>query len=299
METSILETRDLCFTYPDNTAALQNINFTVRRGEFIGILGANGSGKTTLLKTLNRLLKPAKGEVLINGEDIKSINKNTLFTKICTMLQNPDHQLFSPTVKEDVAFGPANMGLSKQEIRMRAKDALDSVQMSDFADKAIHCLSYGQKKRICLAGVLAISPEIILLDEPTASLDPMGVRCIMQLLKDLNKEKGITMIMATHSVDLVPLFIDRAIILNKGELVAEGTPEALFSNPEMIRDSQLQLPWIGRLFETMKREGSLNIDSLPLTIAEAKQELMRLLSAEKTTDPVLEEDLISDAEPSI
>lgn len=293
MNAPIVETKDLSFRYPDNTSALENVNFNAKKGEFIGILGANGSGKTTLLKIINGLLQPTKGDVFIQGENIRSIKKNELFTKICTMLQNPDHQLFSPTVKEDVAFGPTNMGLSKQEIRTRSKHALESVQVSECADKAIHCLSYGQKKRICLAGVLAISPEVILLDEPTASLDPMGVRCIMQLLKDINREKGTTMIMATHSVDLVPLFIDRAIILDKGRVIAEGAPDMLFSDPEMIKDAELQLPLIGRLFEAMKNEDGLTIDSLPLTIAEARQELTRLLASEMTVTPLLEEDLIS------
>lgn len=293
MEELLLETKNLCFTYPDDTAALEDINFTAGKGEFIGILGANGSGKTTLLKLLNGLLKSTQGEVLIGGEDIKTINKNTLFTKICTMFQNPDHQLFSATVKEDIAFGPANMGLPKQEIERRAEYALDAVGMSGFADKAIHCLSYGQKKRICLAGVLAITPGIILLDEPTASLDPAGVDCIMQLLKDLNREKGITMIMATHNVDLVPLFIDRAIILNKGKTIAEGSPDMVFADSEMIRDAELRLPWIGRLFEILKKEDGFNMDFLPLTVGEARQEMRRLFPSEGMGD------LISDGELSM
>lgn len=295
METSILEAKNICFTYPDNTSALQDINFTVKKGEFIGILGANGSGKTTLLKMLNGLLKSSKGEIFIKGENIKSINQNALFTRICTVLQNPDHQLFSPTVKEDIAFGPTNMGLSKQEIRKRTEYALDAVDMSEFANKSIHCLSYGQKKRICLAGVLAITPEVILLDEPTASLDPMGVNHIMQLLKDLNQEKNITMIMATHNVDLVPLFVDRTIILNRGSVVAEGLPDFVFSDPEVIRAAKLRLPWVGQLFEILKNEDGLDVDFLPLTIGEARQELMRIFHFDKASDTASE--LIPEANP--
>ncbi len=291
METPVLETKNLCFTYPDNTAALQDVNFTVKKGEFIGILGANGSGKTTLLRILNGLLKSSKGSVFVQGEDIKLIHKNTLFTKICTMFQNPDHQLFSPSVREDIAFGPSNMGLSKQEIQRRTEYALDAVEMSGFADKAIHCLSYGQKRRICLAGVLAITPGIILLDEPTASLDPAGVNCIMRLLRDLNREKGITMIMATHAVDLVPLFIDRTIILNKGRVIAEGLPDMVFSDSEMIRDAKLRLPWIGRLFEILKKEDNFNIDFLPLTIGEARRELTRLFPPDTAGEPTCDKEL--------
>lgn len=293
MKTSILETKELYFTYPDRTAALEGIDFKVKRGEFVGILGANGSGKTTLLKILNGLLRPTAGKVQLNGEDIKSINHNSLFTKICTMFQNPDNQLFSPTVSEDIAFGPANMGLAKNEIERRIDYALNSVEMSEFANKAIHRLSHGQKKRICLAGVLAIGPEVILLDEPTASLDPMGVNCIMQLLKDLNREKGITMIMATHSVDLVPLFIDRVVILSKGKIIREGLPEEVFSDAEMIRRAKLRLPQIGQLFEILKKQDGFAIDSLPLTVGEARCELVKLFLFSKSRD------LIADAEQSI
>ncbi|MEE8423484.1 MAG: ATP-binding cassette domain-containing protein [Thermodesulfobacteriota bacterium] len=290
---SMLETRNICFAYPNRTVALQGVDFTAGDGEFIGILGANGSGKTTLLKILNGLLKPTAGEVRLNGENINSGNKNLLFTRICTMFQNPDNQLFSPTVGEDVAFGPANMGLSNIEIERRTEYALDSVEMSEFADKAIHNLSHGQKKRICLAGVLAISPEVILLDEPTASLDPMGVSCIMHLLKDLNREKNITMIMATHSVDLVPVFIDRVVILNEGKIIREGLPEEVFSDAEMIRRAKLKLPRIGQLFEILKKQDGFDIDSLPLTIGEARGELVKLFTFGRGVD------LISDAEQNI
>ncbi len=293
MNISILETKELYFNYPDQTAALGGINFKVKQGDFIGILGANGSGKTTLLKILNGLLEPTIGEVYLNGENIASIKKNELFTKISTMFQNPDNQLFSPTVSEDIAFGPTNMGLPKNEIERRIEHALDSVEMSACANKAIHSLSYGQKKRICLAGVLAIGPGVILLDEPTASLDPAGVCCIMQLLRDLNRDKGITMIMATHSVDLVPLFTNQVVVLNKGKIIGEGSPETVFANPQMIRDAKLRLPRIGQLFEVLKNEDGFNIGSLPLTIGEARHELAKLFPFEKSTD------LISDIEQNI
>lgn len=281
MESSVLEIKNLCFRYPDNTLALEDVNFKVKTGEFIGILGANGSGKTTLLKILNGLLKPSEGEILLDGEPVSSIKKNMLFTKICTMFQNPDHQLFCSTAKEDVAFGPTNMGLSKQEVQDRTRYALDAVNMSDLADRAIHCLSHGQKKRICLAGVLAITPRIILLDEPTSSLDPRGVESIMTLLRDLNRKKDITMVMATHAVDLVPLFIDRVIVLDKGKVVAEGLPDFVFLNSEMIWDAKLRLPWIGLLFEMLKKKDGLDIAFLPLTVGEARRELKKLFAPDK------------------
>lgn len=273
----IIETEDLSFSYPDATKVLEGINFSAGKGEFVGILGANGSGKTTLLKILNGLLKPKSGEVYLAGENLKSMDKNRLFTKACTVFQDPDDQLFSPTVKEDIAFGPIHMGLSEDEVNTRVSNALTAVEMLEFQEKAIHNLSYGQKKRICLAGVLAMGPEVIFLDEPTACLDPMGVSVVMHLLKKLNKD-GVTLVMATHCVDLVPLFLDRAIILNKGRIIKEGIPEKVFSDPDAIRFAKLRLPQIGHLFEILKKKDRLEINNLPLTIGEARQQIMELCS---------------------
>lgn len=274
---SIIRTEELCFSYPDGTKVLEGIDFSARKGEFVGILGANGSGKTTLLRILNGLLKPTKGEVYLSGENLKSMDKNKIFTKACTVFQEPDDQLFAPTVLEDIAFGPRNMGLLESEVSRRVSDALSSVEMSDFGGKPIHTLSYGQKKRICLAGVLAMRPEIIFLDEPTACLDPMGVSVIMHLLKRLNRE-GLTMVMATHGVDLAPLFLDRVIILNKGKIIKDGLPEEVFSEPEVIRYAKLRLPQIGHLFEILKKKDKLAINNLPLTIGEARQQIVDLCS---------------------
>ena len=141
-----LEAKEVCFSYPDGTAALKGINISIPKGEFAGVLGGNGSGKTTLLRLLNGLLKPAKGDILIEGKNIKSINRDALFTKVCTMFQNPEDQLFSPTVAQDIAFGPVNMGLSREAVRQRVESALDAVEMSDYAQRPIHALSFGQKK---------------------------------------------------------------------------------------------------------------------------------------------------------
>ncbi len=275
---NIMETKNLYFAYPDGTPALQNINLLVKRGEFLGILGSNGSGKTTLLKILNGLMKPTQGEVCLEGENIKSIHKDMLFRRVCTCFQNPDDQLFSSTVGEDIAFGPANMGLDKEEIKRRIDYALNAVEMPEFFDRPIHNLSFGEKKRICLAGVLAMGPEVMLLDESTSCLDPMGVNSIMQLLKKLNKEKGITMVMATHSVDLVPLFIDRVVILNKGKIILDGKPEEVFSETQIIRDAKLRLPRIGHLFEILRKNDGFNFSGLPLTIGEAREEIKNILA---------------------
>lgn len=274
--TKILEAKEVYFSYSDGTPALKGINFHAQRGEFIGVLGGNGSGKTTLLRILNGLLKPSKGGVALDGLELKSFKPDKLFTKVCTCFQEPDDQLFSPTVSEDIAFGPKNMGLSNEEVQKRIEYSLSCVGMSEFAHKAINNLSYGQKKRVCLAGVLAMGPEIILLDEPTASLDPMGVSSIMHLLKEMNVTKKVTMVMATHSVDLVPLFLDRVIILDKGAVIKEGSPQEVFSDPGMLRSANLRLTQIGHLFEVLKKRDGFDIKALPLTIGEAREELKAL-----------------------
>lgn len=271
----VINTEGLHFDYPDGTKVLEGINFSAKKGEFIGILGANGSGKTTLLRLLNGLLAPSRGDVYLEGENLKRIDKNKLFTRACTVFQNPDDQLFSPTVSQDISFGPLNMGLPSEEVEKRINNSLSLVEMSEFKDKAIHNLSYGQKKRICIAGVLAMGPEIIFLDEPTASLDPMGVSVIMHLLKSLNN-KGVTMIMSTHSVDLAPLFLDRVVILNERRIIIEGLPERVFSEPELIRIAKLRLPQIGHLFEILKKKDGFSFEGLPLTIGEAREQLRYL-----------------------
>lgn len=272
----ILHTQDIHFTYPDGTRALSGIDFYAKKGEFIGLLGGNGCGKTTLLKILNGLLKPTKGDAYLEEDNLKSINRDKLFRRVCTCFQDPDDQLFSPTVAEDIAFGPKNMGLTKEEVQTRMDYALSCVGMSEFADKTINALSYGQKKKVCLAGVLAMGPEVILLDEPTASLDPKGASSIMRLLKDINIKNGVTMVMSTHSVDLVPLFIDRAIILNKGKIVKEGPPREVFADTQALRGANLRLTRIGHLFEILKKKDGFNIEGLPLTIGEARRELKTL-----------------------
>lgn len=273
----VIKADGLSFTYPDGTNVLDSIDFSVKKGEFVGILGGNGSGKTTFLRLLNGLLKPTKGDIYLEEENIKDIERNRLFTFACTVFQDPDHQLFSSTVAEDIAFGPLNMGLSKEEVSKRVDDSLASVGMGNFKNKVIHNLSFGQKKRICLAGVLAMCPEIIFLDEPTAGLDPMAISSIMHLLERLNKD-GVTMVMATHSVDLVPLFLDRLIILNKGKIVREGSPQEVFSDPMAVRFAELRMPQVGHLFEILKKRDGLSIEDLPLTIGEARQEIKRLLT---------------------
>ena len=275
---SLIEAKNISYTYPDGSKALQGIDLQAEKGEFVGLLASNGSGKTTLLRCINGLIKPQSGDVTIDGESISRLPQKNLFQRIGMVFQNPNDQLFASTVAEDVAFGPSNMGLPKDEVRSRVEDSLKAVGMEGLGNKSIHNLSFGQQKRVCIAGALAMHPEVLLLDEPTAGLDPMGEHKIMELLQRLNSERGLTIVMATHMVDMVPLFINRIYILSRGKVLREGTPEKVFSDPEMIRDAKLRLPMIAELIELMKREDGISFDRTPLTIGEARRELVKMIT---------------------
>ncbi len=264
------------FKYPDGTEALRDIEIELRNGEFAGILGSNGSGKTTLLKVLDGLIKNIDGYVLLDGVDIKGLSPKEIYRKVGLVFQNPDDQLFGSTVFEDVAFGPRNMGFDEEEVKARVTEALRLVDMEVYAHKEIRSLSYGQKKRVCIAGLLAMGHEILLLDEPTAGLDPMGEYKLMKLLRDLN-QKGVTILMATHSVDMVPLFLDRLYILSRGRIKRKGRPEEVFTAPEDMENVKLRLPQIAELIWRLKNEDDLPFNRIPLTIGEARRELLDLM----------------------
>jgi cobalt/nickel transport system ATP-binding protein len=262
------------FSYPDGTVALSGIRFNVKRGEFTGILGANGSGKTTLLKVMDGLIKDFDGTILLDGEDLRKLSPREIYRKVGLVFQNPDDQLFAHTVFEDVAFGPRNMGIGEPEVADRTAAALASVEMAEYAGKSIHHLSFGQKKRVCIAGLLAMGHEILLLDEPTAGLDPMGEYRMMELLTRLNRENGVTIVMATHSVDLVPLFLHRLHILSRGSIVRGGSPEEVLTAPAEMTEVKLRLPHIAELIYRLKHEDNIPFDRIPLTIGEARREIV-------------------------
>lgn len=264
------------FKYPDGTAALSDISLEIRKSEFIGILGSNGSGKTTLLKVMDGLMKDFEGSILLDGDNITKLSPKEIYKKVGLVFQNPDDQLFAATVFEDVVFGPINMGFPENEVISRAKDAIKSVEMDGYAKKSIHNLSFGQKKRACIAGLLAMGHEILLLDEPTAGLDPMGEYKMMNLLTKLNRENRVTIVMATHSVDLVPLFLDKLYILSKGRIVRGGIPEDIFTAPEDMSNVKLRLPQIAELIYKLKHEDNMPFGRIPLTIGEARREIVRL-----------------------
>ncbi len=273
--------KNLTYTYPDGTEAISGISLSVAKAEFTGILGYNGSGKTTLLKIMDGLLKDFQGSVLLDGVDIRGLAPREIYRKMGIVFQNPNDQLFAPTVFEDVAFGPMNMGFTETEVKERVTDSLRSVEMEDYAKKSIHHLSFGQKKRICIAGLLSMGHEILLLDEPTAGLDPFGEYQMMNLLTRLNKDRDVTIVMATHSVDLVPVFLDRLYILSKGRIVRGGTPEDVFTAPEDMNQVKLRMPHIAELIYRLKHEDNIPFKKIPLTIGEARRELIEVFQGSK------------------
>lgn len=274
-DTVRLSVRDVSYIYPDGTNALSGINLDIKSGAFTGLLGANGSGKTTLLRVMDGLIKNFKGKTCLDGIDVRSLSPKQIYAKIGLVFQNPDDQLFAASLFEDVAFGPLNMGLGREEVKNRTADALSAVGLAGLEEKSVHNLSFGQRKRACIAGLLSMGHEILLLDEPTAGLDPNGEYKMMRLLQKLNKEKNVTIVMATHNVDLVPIFLDDLYILSGGSISGSGTPEEIFSTPEEMEDIELRLPWIADLVYRLKNEDGVPFSKTPLTIGEARREILR------------------------
>lgn len=270
------------YAYPDGTVALSDIRFQVARGEFCGILGSNGSGKTTLLKIMDGLIREYDGSVLLDGWDVRSLQPKDIYRTVGLVFQNPDDQLFAHTVFEDVAFGPRNMGFAEAEVKARVERALDAVDLAGVAAKQIDHLSYGQKKRACIAGLLAMGHEVLLMDEPTAGLDPMGEYRMMELLTRLNRQEGVTIVMATHSVDLVPLFLHRLHILSRGRIVRGGPPEEVFTAPAEMESVKLRLPHIAELIHRLKHEDGVPFRRTPLTIGEARRDIMELIETTRS-----------------
>lgn len=276
----VLEVRDLCHRYPHlDSNTLDKINLKVFKGERVAVLGANGAGKSTLFKHLNGILKPLSGEVLIKGEKMTKKNIRTCRETVGIVFQDPDDQVLAPSVEEDIAFGPINMGLSRNEVERRVKEALEMVGLTGFEERAPHHLSGGQKKLVAIAGILAMRPEVIILDEPTAGLDPLSSARVLELIMKMNRELGITMLLSTHNVDVVPYFAERVFVLHHGRLEADGSPYEIFSDPELLRKAHLRLPRVAEVFEMLQQKG-LNVN-IQITAEAARDEILRLVSLEQ------------------
>jgi cobalt/nickel transport system ATP-binding protein len=276
----VVEAKNISYKYPDGTIALDNINFSVSKGDIVSLLGPNGAGKSTLFLHFNGIFTPSKGEILIEGKKLEYDKKSLLEArqKVGIVFQNPDDQLFAPTVEEDVAFGPLNLGISLDETKDIVESSLKKVSMEGFEKRPPHHLSGGQKKRVAIAGILAMKPEIMILDEPTSGLDPKGASQILQLLYELNKE-GITIIISTHDVDLVPLYSKSINVIKKGAIVKKGTPQEVFGDIDTIRSSNLRLPRIAHLAEVLDKEDNVKLGEkgYPLTISQARKDILKLL----------------------
>ena len=273
----MLEVKNIKYSYNKDYQALKGVSLKVEDGEMVALLGKNGAGKSTLFLHLNGIYEPDEGQVFIEGEELKYDKKSLLKfrQKVGIVFQNPDDQIFAPTVEEDVAFGPLNLDLPMEEVQKRVTESLARVGMSGFEKKAPHHLSGGQKKRVAIAGILAMKPKIMVLDEPTAGLDPQGVEDLSKLLKELNEE-GITIIISTHEVDLVPNYASRVFVLVDGLLIAEGTPKEIFSQPEILDKANLKVPIVTELFQSLEEEGIDMEGDYPLTIEEAKEKILKI-----------------------
>ncbi|SMP59958.1 energy-coupling factor transporter ATPase [Anoxynatronum buryatiense] len=255
----LIEVKDLTFVYGRGTKqpvkALKNVNLDIMRGEFLTILGHNGSGKSTLARHFNGLLTPSKGEVLVDGISVKDRSKLWEIRKRVGMVfQNPDNQIVSTVVEEDVAFGPENLGIPADEIRQRVDWALETLNMTEYRREEPHQLSGGQKQRVAIAGVLATRPECIVLDEPTALLDPIGRNEVIEAAKKLNRDEGITVVLITHFMNEA-IESDRIVVMDRGEITLSGTPRDIFDQVELIRELGLDIPMATQIALGLRQRG--------------------------------------------
>ena len=275
----MIEVKNIKYSYTIDHQALKGVSLKVEKGNMVALLGKNGAGKSTLFLHLNGIYEPDEGQVLIDGEELKYDKKSLLKfrQKVGIVFQNPDDQIFAPTVEEDVAFGPLNLGLPMEEVQNRVTEALKRVGMDGYEKTAPHHLSGGQKKRVAIAGILAMKPEVMVLDEPTAGLDPQGVENLTKLLKELNEE-GYTIIISTHDVDLVPTYAKKVFVMVDGLLIAEGTPKEIFSQPDILEQANLKIPLVTDLFKQLEAEGVDMHGDYPLNVDEAKDKFLEILN---------------------
>jgi energy-coupling factor transport system ATP-binding protein len=271
---NIFEVDEVSYSYmpygedSEEVKALINVNTKINKGDFVVLLGRNGSGKSTFSRLLNALLVPQKGVVYVSGKNTADEDNVWDIRSTAGMVfQNPDNQIIATTVEEDVAFGPENLGIEPDEIRKRVDEALETVGISEFKTNAPHLLSGGQKQRVAIAGILAMKPECIILDEATSMLDPIGRKEVMKVLKKLNKEENITVIHITHHMDEAAM-ANRLIIIDHGKIVLDGTPQEVFSNVETIKSLGLDVPQVTELMYILKKHG-IEINELPLTVDDA------------------------------
>ena len=264
-------------TVEEKVAALKNVNIEINKGDFVAVLGHNGSGKSTFAKHINALVQPTGGTLWVDDMDTKNDELDWEIRQTAGMVfQNPDNQLVATVVEEDIAFGPENMGVEPKEIRKRVDEALATVRMSEYATHTPSKLSGGQKQRIAIAGVLAMKPQCIVLDEPTAMLDPVGRRDVMETIERLNREEGITMILITHYMDEA-VRADKVFVIDDGDLVMQGTPKEIFSQVETLQKYGLDVPQVTEVAYLLRKEG-VDLPADILTIEEMVGAICQLKS---------------------
>jgi len=281
MSSIILEAREIRYRYPRGMEAICGISFHIRKKEKIALVGPNGAGKSTLLAMFNGMIRPDSGVLLFDNQPVQydTASLRMLRKRVGFVLQNPDRQIIAPTVYQDVAFGPTNLGYPEQEVKRVATLALRHVGLEGFEHRPPHQLSGGEKKRVAIAGVLAMDPDVLVLDEPTSGLDPSGSEDIMELLDELNHE-GKTIIISTHNVELAYPWVDRAILMLEGKILEEGIPEKAFGNPEYVRRAHLSLPTLLELHIELQKRGFHLQGKKPHTVLDMMQAIETLF--EKT-----------------
>ncbi|MEE1003536.1 MAG: energy-coupling factor transporter ATPase [Acutalibacteraceae bacterium] len=283
---SILKTENLNYVYSENTpfemAALKNVNIEIEKGDFVGIIGHTGSGKSTLVQHFNGLVKPTSGKIYFNGEDIWADEKkiNDLRFKVGLVFQYPEYQLFDATVESDIAFGPRNMGLSEEEIKIRVEMAAHYVGLSkDLLQKSPFDLSGGQKRRAALAGVLAMQPQVLILDEPTAGLDPIGRDTILDRISEFRKQSNTTILLVSHSMEDVAKVANKVLVMNNGEAVMFDTVENVYSHGDELHEMGLNIPHIAKVVMGLRKKG-IDIPKGIYTVDKAYEALIDLFKKE-------------------
>lgn len=272
MDDYILEMRDVIFEYPGGIRALNGISMAIEKGKNIAILGPNGSGKSTLFLHFNGILRPKSGRVFYRGEEIRYSRYYliNLRKKVGIVFQDPDTQLFAGSVFQEVSFGPMNLGFPITEVKKRVEEALKAAGIEELEHRPTHFLSYGQKKRVSIADVLAMDPEVLILDEPAAYLDPKHVEKLLEILEELRR-KGKQVILSTHDVELAYSWADYVFILKDGKVAGEGTPTEIFQNEKLLKEADLKKPLLLEICEVLKQKGFI-FDRLPRNILELRRE---------------------------
>lgn len=266
---------------PFSNKSLDDVSFNIADGDFVGLIGHTGSGKSTLIQHLNGILKPSSGKIYINDFDItkKDLNLTEIRKRVGVVFQYPEYQLFEETISKDVAFGPSNLGLSVEEINKRVKESMESVGLNyeEYKDKSPFDLSGGQKRRVAIAGVIAMNPEVLILDEPTAGLDPGGRDEIFELIKTLHKKNNMTVILSSHNMDDMAKLANNIIVMNKGRIEFMGAPREIFkSNSKRLKEIGLDIPQVLELAIKLKDRG-FDVRGDIITVEEAKEEILRVL----------------------